>query len=63
MAMTRHNRVGTPAPMMASNVLVWISAVIVMGILSYFLSLNRDQGDHVIYEEVIVSQSLKSVDP
>ncbi|KAB5566213.1 hypothetical protein GE09DRAFT_1284048 [Coniochaeta sp. 2T2.1] len=53
MALTRHDRVGVPAPMMASNILVWISAVIVMGILSYFLSLSHNQGDHIIYEEVI----------
>jgi hypothetical protein len=37
----------------AFNVLVWISAVIVMGILSYFISQNNNQGSHVIYEEVI----------
>lgn len=54
MALTRHDRVGLPPAMMASNILVWISAVIVMGILSYFLSLNKHQGDHIIYEEVIV---------
>jgi len=36
-----------------SNALIWISAVIVMGILSYLISQNRNQGDHVIYEEVI----------
>ncbi|KAH8904824.1 hypothetical protein BR93DRAFT_930245 [Coniochaeta sp. PMI_546] len=53
MAMTRHDRVGLPPLMLASNILVWISAVIVMGILSYFISLNNNQGDHVIYEEVI----------
>ena len=54
MAMTRHDRVGVPPLMMATNILVWILAVIVMGILSYLLSLNNHQGDHVIYEEVIV---------
>lgn len=37
----------------AFNVIVWISAVIVMGILSYLISLNNNQGSHVIYEEVI----------
>jgi len=35
------------------NILIWISAVIVMGILSYFISQNNNQGSHVIYEEVI----------
>ncbi len=37
-----------------SNGIIWVSAVIVMGILSYFISLNNNQGDHIIYEEVIV---------
>lgn len=37
----------------AFNVIVWISAVIVMGILSYLISLNNNQGSHVIYEETI----------
>lgn len=60
MAMTRHDRVGLPPLMMVSNILVWISAVIVMGILSYFLSLNNNQGDHIIYEEVIVGDTLFS---
>ncbi|KAH8668919.1 hypothetical protein BX600DRAFT_460960 [Xylariales sp. PMI_506] len=35
------------------NAIVWISAVICMGILSYFISLDNHQGSHVIYEEVI----------
>ena len=38
---------------MVSNILIWISAVIVMGILSYLLSQNKHQGDHIIYEEVV----------
>jgi len=36
-----------------TNALIWISAVIVMGILSYFISQNNQQGNHIIYEEVI----------
>jgi hypothetical protein len=60
MAMTRHDRVGLPPHLMASNILVWISAVIVMGILSYFISLNNNQGSHIIYEEVIVSDTHSS---
>jgi len=36
-----------------SNVLILISAIIVMGILSYFISQNNQQGNHIIYEEVI----------
>lgn len=53
MAVTRHDRVGLSPLMLATNALIWISAVIVMGILSYFISLDNHQGDHVIYEEVI----------
>jgi hypothetical protein len=52
---TTHNRTGKFQPISAVfNVLVWMSAVIVMGILSYFISMNNNQGSHVIYEEVIV---------
>jgi len=36
-----------------TNLVIWVSAVIVMGILSYFISLNNNQGTHIIYEEVI----------
>jgi uncharacterized membrane protein HdeD (DUF308 family) len=35
-----------------SNLIIWVSAVIVMGIVSYLISLN-DQSPHIIYEEVI----------
>jgi len=38
---------------LATNALIWVSAVIVMGILSYFISVNNNQGNHIIYEEVI----------
>ncbi|KAK3940164.1 hypothetical protein QBC46DRAFT_386136 [Diplogelasinospora grovesii] len=38
---------------LGSNILIWISAVIVMGIVSYFLSLNNNQGSHIIYMEVV----------
>ncbi|KAM7192722.1 hypothetical protein V8F33_008183 [Rhypophila sp. PSN 637] len=42
---------------MATNILIWISAVIVMGIVSYFISLVNGQysyiGDHLVYLEVI----------
>jgi ABC-type thiamin/hydroxymethylpyrimidine transport system permease subunit len=36
-----------------TNTLIWLSAVIVMGIVSYFISQNRQQSNHVIYIEVI----------
>jgi len=36
-----------------SNLIIWVSAVIVMGIVSYLISLNNNQSDHIIYEEVI----------
>jgi len=36
-----------------NNVVVWISALIVMGILSHFISENSYLGSHVVYEEVI----------
>jgi hypothetical protein len=54
MPMTTHSRTGLSPLALASNAIVWISAVIVMGILSYLISLNNNQGDHIIYEEVIV---------
>jgi len=46
-------RIGLSPFLLASTVIVWISAVIVMGILSYLISLNNNVGDHVIYEEVV----------
>ena len=47
------SRVGLSPFLMVSNIIIWISAVIVMGILSYLISQNNNQGDHVIYEEVV----------
>ncbi|KAH7040612.1 uncharacterized protein B0I36DRAFT_371187 [Microdochium trichocladiopsis] len=35
------------------NLVVWVSSVIVMGILAYLVSLNNNQGSHVIYELTI----------
>ncbi len=46
--------VGLAPFFLITNALVWISAVIVMGIESYWISQNNNQGSHVIYEEVIV---------
>ncbi|KAI1414417.1 hypothetical protein F5Y13DRAFT_158511 [Hypoxylon sp. FL1857] len=47
-------RFALPPFVLASNILIWISAVIVMGIVSYFISLNdRYVSGHLIYEEVI----------
>ncbi|KAK0708637.1 hypothetical protein B0H67DRAFT_497102 [Lasiosphaeris hirsuta] len=50
---TTRARTGLSPFLMASNVLIWISAVIVMGILSYLISLNGNAGSRVIYMEVI----------
>lgn len=46
-----------PPFFLISNLLVWASAVIVMGILSYFISVTDGHyiSNHIIYEEVIVS--------
>jgi hypothetical protein len=54
MELTRRGRYGLTPLLFFSNMLIWISAVIVMGILSYFISVNNNQGSHIIYEEVIV---------
>ncbi|KAL2016202.1 hypothetical protein VTK56DRAFT_4091 [Thermocarpiscus australiensis] len=45
-------RTGLSTFLLASSALVWISAVIVMGILAYLVSRGWG-GDHVIYELVI----------
>jgi hypothetical protein len=38
-----------------NQVMLWISAVIVMGITSYFIAqFPSPHGEHIIYEEVIV---------
>jgi hypothetical protein len=49
-------RTGLSSFMLASSALVWISSVIVMGILAYLVSRGWG-GDHVIYELVVVSKS------
>ncbi|KAI1372801.1 hypothetical protein F4677DRAFT_449056 [Hypoxylon crocopeplum] len=46
-------RFGLPPFFLVSNILIWISAVIVMGIVSYFISESSSVGNHIIYEEVI----------
>ncbi|KAK4233407.1 hypothetical protein C8A03DRAFT_38887 [Achaetomium macrosporum] len=45
-------RTGLSTFLLASSALVWISSVIVMGILAYLVSEGW-RGDHVIYELVI----------
>lgn len=35
----------------------WASAVIVMGIASYYINAYSPEGEHIIYAEVIVRQS------
>lgn len=48
-------RVGLPPFFVISNAIVWISAVINMGILSYWIHHSRPYlSRHIIYEEVIV---------
>ncbi|KAI1396242.1 hypothetical protein F4819DRAFT_475889 [Hypoxylon fuscum] len=47
------SRFALPPFFLVSNAIIWISAVIVMGILSYFISESNYVGNHVIYEEVI----------
>lgn len=47
-------RSGLTTFLLASSALVWVSAVIVMGILAYAVSVGMG-GDHVIYELVVVS--------
>lgn len=47
-------RTGLTTFLLASSALVWVSAVIVLGILAYYVS-NGWRGDHIIYELVIVS--------
>ncbi|KAF3056427.1 hypothetical protein GL218_06415 [Daldinia childiae] len=53
MARTNGSGFGLPPFFLISNALIWISAVIVMGIISYFISLNNYVSGHIIYEEVI----------
>jgi len=50
---TTRARTGFSPIFMLTNALIWISAVIVMGILSYLISLNGQAGSHIIYMEVI----------
>ncbi|KAI6084101.1 hypothetical protein F4821DRAFT_178909 [Hypoxylon rubiginosum] len=47
------SRFALPPFFLVSNVIIWISAVIVMGIVSYFISEGAYVGNHIIYEEVI----------
>ena len=55
-------RTGLSPIFLATNALIWISAVIVMGILSYLISLNGEAGSRIIYMEVIVSSSVVQLD-
>ncbi|KAK4120136.1 hypothetical protein N657DRAFT_658671 [Parathielavia appendiculata] len=45
-------RTGLSTFLLASSALVWVSSVIVMGILAYYVSIGYG-GDHIIYELVI----------
>ncbi|KAI0158045.1 hypothetical protein GGR52DRAFT_564877 [Hypoxylon sp. FL1284] len=54
MAADRSSRLGLSPFSLATNALIWISAVIVMGIVSYIISQDDEYiGSHIIYEEVI----------
>jgi len=57
MARTTTDHVGFAPFFLVTNALIWISAVIVMGILSYEISVDNSHsyyaGSHVVYEEVI----------
>ena len=44
---------GVSAFFLASNAIIWLSAVIVMGILSYWFS-QESQPDWLVYMEVLV---------
>ncbi len=55
---TTRARTGLSPFLLASSALIWISAVIVMGILSYLISLPGEAGSRIIYMEVIVRISL-----
>lgn len=50
-------RTGLSSFLLASSALVWVSSVIVLGILAYLVSEGWE-GDHIIYTLVIVSPSL-----
>lgn len=50
--MAPRQAIARPA-MLVDRVLQWASAVIVMGITSYFIA-QGPQGQHLIYQEVIV---------
>jgi hypothetical protein len=52
-------RTGLTTFLLASSALVWVSAVIVMGILAYLVSRGWG-GDHIIYELVIVRRGILS---
>jgi hypothetical protein len=49
------SREGLTPFLIISNVLIWISSIIVMGILSYWIDQQPRQPTHLVYEEVIVS--------
>lgn len=49
-------RTGLTTFLLASSALIWASAVIVMGILAYYVSLGW-RGTHLVYDLVIVCHS------
>jgi hypothetical protein len=49
-------RSGLSPVFMATNVLIWISALIVMGILAYWFSQQNAQPDSIIFMLVVVRE-------
>jgi len=51
---TTRARTGLSSLLILTNALIWVSAVIVMGIISYFISLaNGTNNSRIIYMEVV----------
>jgi len=48
------NESGLRVILTINQVFLWMSAVIVMGITSYFINKYGNSGEHIIYQEVIV---------
>lgn len=52
---TTRARTGLSSLLLLTNALIWVSAVIVMGIISYFISQsNGTNNSRIIYMEVVV---------
>ena len=47
-------RTGLSPFLFFSNILTWISSIIIMGILSHWIAQQPRQPNHLVYEEVTV---------